>query len=74
MHERAAKREQGMTARWKRIHGLLHRAVDWAMIGSEEAEHAVEAIHRLRAFAFRLLRLTWRREVKESAGDGLSKR
>jgi len=60
MHERAAKRQLRMTARWKRIHCLLHRAVDWAIIGSEEPEHAVEAIHRLRAFAFRLLLLMWR--------------
>jgi hypothetical protein len=47
-------------ARLKKVHLLLHRAVDGVLWAEEEPEREREAIRRIRKVALRLLLLTWR--------------
>lgn len=49
-----------MSERFRQIHSLLHRAVDWVLWSEEEIGREAEAVRKLRAIVFRLLRLTWR--------------
>ncbi len=49
-----------MKERLRRIHTLLHRAVDWVLWSEEEAGRERTALRRLRAISIRLLALTWR--------------
>ncbi len=49
-----------MNRRSKKVHALLHRAVDWVLCAEDEPGREREAIRRLRTISLRLLRLTWR--------------
>ncbi|CAN5482645.1 hypothetical protein BH20VER3_BH20VER3_19070 [soil metagenome] len=49
-----------MSARLRRIHALLHHAVDWVLWSEEEPGREREAIRRLRGISLRLLALSWR--------------